>query len=73
MPLSARQYERAVRELRRRHSRHDRLFRTDRSRDFPEFIARLQDNLDAIANAEFLSRVGRAMLKVASALRVEGD
>ena len=73
MPLSARQYERAVRELRRRHSRHDRLFRTDRSRDFPEFIARLQDNLGAHADYEFLSRVARAMLKAASALRVEGD
>ena len=73
MPPSAREYERALRELRRLHSRDDWLLRTYRGSDFPEFIARLQDNLDAIANAEFLSRVGRAMLKVASALRVEGD
>ncbi|MGC2324918.1 MAG: hypothetical protein WA463_19945 [Terriglobales bacterium] len=73
MPPSARQYERALRELRRRHSRHDRLFRTDRSSDFPEFMACLQDNLNAHADYEFLSRVARAMLKLASALRVEGD
>ena len=73
MPPSAREYERAVRELCRLHSRDGCLFHTYRGSDFPEFIARLQDNLDAIANAEFLSRVARTMLKLASALRVEGD
>jgi len=73
MPPSAREYERALRELRRLHSRDGRLIRTDRGCDFPEFIARLQDNLNAHADYEFLSRVARAMLKLASALRVEGD
>jgi hypothetical protein len=73
MPPSAKEYERALRELRRLHSRHDWLFRTDCGCDFPEFIARLQDNLNAHGNYEFLSRVARAMLKLASALRVEGD
>jgi len=29
----------------------------DRGCEFPEFIARLQDTLDAVADAEFLSRV----------------
>ena len=70
---SARQFERAVRELRHLGLRDDWLFRTDCGCDVPEFIARLQDNLDTIANYEFLSRVARAMLKLASALRVEGD
>ena len=73
MPPSAREYEKALRELRRLHSCHGCLFRTDCSSDFPEFIARLQDNLNAHADSEFLSRVARAMLKLASALRVEGD
>ena len=73
MPPSAREYERALRELRRRHSRHDWLFRTDRANNFPEFIASLQDNLGAHADYEFLSRVARAMLKLASVLRLEGD
>ena len=71
--LSARQFERSLRELRRLDSRDDWPFRIDRGQDVTEFIARLQDNLDAIAHAELLSRVARAMLKVASALRVEGD
>ena len=70
---SARDFERVARELRRLNRRNDWLLRTYRGSDFPEFIASLQDNLDAIGNAEFLSRVARAMLKVASALRVEGD
>ena len=73
MPLSAKEFERAVRELRRRNSRDDWLFRTYRGCDFPEFIASLQDNLKAIANQEFLSRLARTMLAVVSALRVEGD
>jgi len=73
MPPSAGEYERALRELRRRHSRHNWLFRTYRGSDFPEFIASLQDNLGAHADYEFLSRVARAMLKLASVLRLEGD
>ena len=71
MPPSAREYERALRELRRLHPSR-RLSLAGSGCDFPEFIARLQDNFDAVANADFLSRVARAMLKVASALRVEG-
>ena len=63
----------AAHELRRLNRRDDWLLRTYRARDFPEFIGRLQDNFDGVADAEFLSRVVRAMLKVASALRVEGD
>ena len=73
MPPSARQLDRALRELRCLGRRDDRFFRADRGYNCPEFIARLQDNLDAIANYQFLSRVVRAMLKVASILRVEGD
>ena len=73
MSLSVRDFERAARELRRLNRRDDWFLRTYRACDFPEFITRLQDNLDAVADAEFLSRVARAMLKVASALRVEGD
>ena len=70
---SARDFERVARELRRLDPRNDWLLRTYCGCDFPEFIASLQDNLDAIGDAEFLSRVARAMLKAASALRVEGD
>ena len=73
MPPSTRDFEIAAQELRHLSRRDDWLLRTYRTCDFPEFIARLQDNLDAMAHAEFLSRVVRAMLKVASALRVEGD
>jgi hypothetical protein len=73
MPPSAREYDRVACELRRLQRRDRCLFPMDRGCEFPEFIARLQDNLDAVADAEFLSRVERAMLKVASALRVEGD
>ena len=73
MSPSAREYDRALRELRRLQRRDRCLFPMDRGWEFPDFIARLQDNLDAMADAEFLSRVARAMLKVASALRVEGD
>lgn len=73
MPFSAREFERAVQELRRLNSRHDWLLRSYCGSDFSEFIASLQDNLDAIARYEFLSRLARAMLTVASALRLEGD
>ena len=73
MSLSVQDFERAARELRRLKRCNDSLLRPYRGCDFPEFITSLQDNLDAIANAEFLSRLARVMLKVASALRVEGD
>lgn len=73
MPPSAPDFERAARELRRLNRRSGWLLRTYRGCDFPEFIASLQDNLDAIMNYEFLSRLTHAMLKVVSALRVEGD
>ena len=73
MPPSTRDFDRAAQELRRLNRRNGSLLRTYRACDLPQFIAGLQDNLDAMADAEFLSRVIRAMLKVASALRVEGD
>lgn len=73
MPPSARDFGGAARELRRLNWRNDWLLRTYHGCDFPEFIASLQDNLEAVTNYEFLSRLARAMLKVGSALRVEGD
>jgi len=73
VPPSARDFERAARELRRLDRRNDWLLRTYRGCDLPEFIDGLQDNLDAIMNYELLSRLAHAMLKVVSTLRVEGD
>ena len=72
MAPSARDFEGAARAL--RHLDRSRgWLRTYHGCDFPEFIASLQDNLEAAASYEFLPRLARAMLKVASALRVEGD
>ncbi|HVP51868.1 MAG TPA: hypothetical protein VMT05_07160 [Terriglobales bacterium] len=73
MPPSVRDFERAARELRRLDRRNGWLLRTYCGCDFPEFVACLQDRLDAATNYEFLSRLTHAMLKVVSALRVEGD
>ncbi len=73
MPPSARDFERAVRELRRLDRRNDWLLRSYRGCDFPEFFAGLQDGLDTVTNYELLSRLSRAMLRVVSALRLEGD
>ena len=70
MAPSAGDFERAVRAL-PHPDRYEGWLRT--YRDFPEFIASLQDNLEAAARYEFLHRLVRAMLRVASALRVEGD
>jgi len=73
MSPSARDFQRAARELRHLNRRNDWLLRAYRGCDFPEFFASLQDNLEAIANAQFLSWVAHTILKVASALRLEGD
>jgi hypothetical protein len=73
VPPSAKELERAIKELRRLNSRHDWLLHTYRGSDLLEFLASLQDNLNAIAHRAFLSRMVRAMLAVVSALRVEGD
>jgi hypothetical protein len=73
MPPSARDFERAARELRRLNRRNDWLLRAYRSCDLHEFFVSLQEELEAIANAQFLSWVAHTILKVASALRLEGD
>ena len=72
MAPSAGDFERAVRALPHL-DRYEGWLRTYRGCDFPEFIASLQDNLEAAARYEFLHRLVRAMLRVASALRLEGD
>ena len=72
MSPSARDFERAARALRHL-DRSNGWLRTYGGCDFPEFIASLQDNLEAAASCEFLSRLAHAMLKVVSALRLEGD
>jgi len=73
VPPSAKDFERAARELRRLDRRNRWLLRTDRGGDLPGFIAGLQDSLDAATHYEFLSRLAHAMLKVVSTLRVQGD
>lgn len=70
MSPSAKEFETALQELRRLSSRGDWLLRTYRGSYFPGFIAGLQDNLDTIRANELLSRLVRAMLEVASALRL---
>jgi len=56
VPPSTRDFDRAAQELRRLNRRNGSLLRTYRACDLPQFIAGLQDNLDAMADAEFLSR-----------------
>ena len=73
MPPSAREFNRALKELRRLNARNDWLLHTYRGSDLPEFLAGLQDNLSAMARRGFLSQMAGAMLAVVSALRVQGD